>query len=644
MKALTFSGKALLVAMAFAGVQDAAAQTLNAEVGQVTYQIDAASAGRVTFTDGTILTLADKAYAISDVNRLYTSTDAACGIDTVYVTYSDSEATVVAHAAMAPYLSITASDGDVTIDQSDDLATEITYVLTGTSSDGSFTMDGSLKATVVLNDLTLTKSTQAPINIENGKRINIVIEGTNTLKDSSSSSGKGVLMVNGHSEITGSGTLNLYGYAKHAYWADEYVQIKKSFTGSVNVLKSVKDGFNINQYFEMNGGTVSVESGIGDDGIAVAADDAETGYVLIQGGTLNISTSAASAKGLKADGDITINEDKGTTVITIKNTGAAAYDSDDAEVKGTACISSDANVTIDAGTITLTATGKGGKGLKCDSTFTMNDGTLTATTSGTEYTYSNDSSSPKPIKVGSKTGSGNSYTYVGHVQINGGTITVEASGQSDSSEGIESKNTLNIAGGTVTVIAYDDAINSARDMVVSGGTVVAISENNDGLDSNADLYISGGTVMAFGGEEPECSIDAAEGYNLYFNGGLILGVGASSISPSSSSAQAWVSTTSSVSGGQTISVTSGTTTIATFTVPSEYTGTTSTGNTSGPGSMGGGFGNMGGGSMGGSSSGSQVIVSAPDLTSGSSYTLTIGSTSTTVTATKSSSGGSMRGW
>ncbi len=646
MKTLTISSKALLVAMALAGVQSATAQTLNAEVGQVTYQVDADSTGQVKFTDATTLTLTGKSYVITDVSRLYTTTTAACGKDTVYVTYSTSGAAVIANAAMAPYLTITASEGDVTIDQSDDLATEITYILAGTSTDGSFTMDGEYKATVVLSDLTLTKSSQAPVNIENGKRINIVIEGSNTLTDSSSSSGKGALMVNGHSEITGSGTLSLYGYAKHGYWADEYVQIKKSFTGTIQVLKAASDGFNINQYFEMNGGTVDITSNIGDDGIAVAADDDETGYALIQGGTLNITTTAASAKGLKADGNININEDKGTTVITITNSGAAAYDSDDKEVKGTACISSDANITIDAGTITLTATGNGGKGLKCDSTFTMNDGTLTATTSGTKYTYSSDSSSPKPIKVGEKTQSGNSYTYVGHVQINGGTITATASGQSEGSEGIESKNTLTIAGGDITVTAYDDAINSARDMNITGGTVTVISQNNDGLDSNADLYISGGTVMALSSTDPECAIDAAEGYNVYFNGGTILGVGNTSFTPSSSSSQAWVTSSGSVSADQTITLASGSTTLASFTIPSNFTGGSSTGSTGGFGgnSGPGGFGGNSGPGGSSSSSSLQLILSAPGLTANSSYTLTIGSSSSSVTATTGSSGGGFGNW
>lgn len=606
----------LIATFAWAGLS---AQTLNVVTGNITYQIPAAQAGYMVYSDGTTLTILNKTFSLTDIDRMYVD-DSEVTDNTVSVTYSDTEATALVAGNCMQYLDVDISGADVTINQDSSLSDELTYTLTGSSSDGSFYMDGDLKATIVLSDLSLTSTTTAPVNIQNGKRINIDIEGTNTLKDSSTSDGKGALMVNGHSEIYGSGTLNLYGYVKHAYWADEYVQLKKSLTGTINILKAASDGINVNQYFEQNGGTLVI-SGVGDDGIQVSADGDETGYVNIAGGSLTITATAASSKGLKADGDISINDDKSTPTVTITNSGAAAWDSDDSEVKGSACISSDANITIDAGEITLKATGKGGKGLKCDSVFTMNDGTLTISTSGTTYTYGNDSSSPKGIRVGIKA-SENNNVAVGNIEINGGTINVSCTGSQDGSEGIESKNTLYINGGTVTVSAYDDAINSAKNMYITGGTITATSSQNDALDSNANLYISGGTVMALGAASPETSIDAAEGYNVYFNGGTILGIGGSSVTPSSSSSQRYVSKTSSVSGGSTISVKSGSTTLCSFTIPSSYSTSSSSGG------MGGGFGGMGG--MGGD--GYQVIVSCNGLTKGSSYTLTIGSNSSTVSA------------
>lgn len=74
-----------------------------------------------------------------------------------------------------------------------------------------------------------------------------------------------------------------------------------------------------------------------------------------------------------------------------------------------------------------------------------------------------------------KTESGKSYSYSGGIVISGGTITVSTSG--NNGEGIESKNTLDITGGQDTVNSFDDAINSAQDLTISGGFVYGYAQN-----------------------------------------------------------------------------------------------------------------------------------------------------------------------
>ena len=578
-------------------------------------------------------------------DQTFTATEDASLSQAVNVVYSSEGAAVTYASDVASYLTITGTGAHVTIVQSSSLASEITYTLSGTSSSGSFYMDGELKATLALNNLDLTCADSAAVNIENGKRINFELTGTSTLKDSSSSSGKGALMVNGHSEFTGSGTLYLYGYAKHAYWADEYIQFKKSFTGGLYVLSAAKDGINVNQHLELNGGTVNI-SGTQDDGIQVGADDEEeTGYVLIQGGTLEITTTAAANKSLKADGDITINADKSTPVINITNTATGTWDSDDAEVKGAACMSSDGNITIEAGTITLKATGNGGKGMKCDGILTVNGGDINVSTSGKAYvniggskeydgTYSgnfdqlDDAYSTKAKAIRAGTEADGSTEASGGVIINGGNLTITTTGQQDGSEGLESKNTLYINDGTLTIHTYDDAINSAGNLYIKGGTISAISVNNDAIDSNQNLYIEGGTILALGAGGAESGLDAAEGYSIFLNGGTLLASGGRADSPSSSSSQAWISTNGTLSAGSTVSLKNGSTTLAQFSIPSGYSSSSSS--------------SMGGPGGGGSSAGA-LLLTAPGLSSGSSYTLTLGNSSTSVTATKSGSSSSTGG-
>lgn len=176
-------------------------------------------------------------------------------------------------------------------------------------------------------------------------------------------------------------------------------------------------------------------------------------------------------------------------------------------------------------------------------------------------------------------------------------------------------------GGTLNIRAYDDAINSSGHMYIKGGDITVVATANDGLDSNGNMYISGGTIRAFGASQPECGIDAneEEGYSVIFTGGVLLAVGGGNSTPSKSeSTQPYVTGSASLSSGQEVTLKNGSEVLATFTVPEGYNGS----------SQGGGGWPGPGGGMGGSS----VLVSCPGLTSGSSYTLTAGSSSSTVSA------------
>ena len=531
----------------------AAAQTLNVKVGSVTYLFPASQTGDMTYSNGTTLTIMGKEFTLSDISSMSvdntTVTDGAIG-----VTYSGTSAAVTVAGNIAKYVTPTVSGAHVSIAQSSDLAEEITYTLSGTSTDGEFYTSGSYKSTIELNGLTLTNTTPvysgAAIHVQNSKRIKVkVVSGTtNTLTDAASGSQKGCLYIKGHAEFVQKGTLNIVGKVKHGIKTGEYMSLKNA---TINITSAVGDGINCEQYFLMESGSLTI-SGTSDDGIQCDIEDTDTGStgettdhededsgnIYISGGTINITCTATAAKGIKGEGDMKIS---GGT-ITIKTTGAGEWDSDDAETKAACGLSCDGNMTISGGTINLTSTGSGGKGMKCDGVLTVSDGTITVVTSGglyynngttenTNYTGNTDNisssyySAPKGIKAGLKTASGSSYTYSGGLVISGGTISVTTSGTNG--EGIESKNYLNITGGQVTVNAYDDAINSAQDLTISGGYVFAKSSNNDGIDANGNCYIKGGVVYAIGAASPELAIDAntEEQKKLYITGGTVIAVG-----------------------------------------------------------------------------------------------------------------------
>lgn len=622
------------------------AQTLNVVVGSVTYQFPAEQAGEMTYADGTTLTILNKAFTLGDITKMYID-DATVTDNQVGVVYSGTSAAVTVAGNVAQYITASVSGAHVNIEQSTDLAQEITYKLSGTSTDGEFYMSGSYKATLELNGLTLTNSTPvssgAAIHIQNGKRINIkVVEGTtNTLTDAASGSQKGCLYVKGHAEFKQKGTLNVYGNVKHAIKAGEYITVKNA---TINVKSAAGDGINCAQFFAMESGKVSI-SGTSDDGIqcdlegtestgeTTDHEDEDSGNIYIAGGTLTIDVTATAAKGIKCEGDMQISGGS----ITVTTSGSGEWDSTDQETKAAACMSADGSISISGGELNLTSTGSGGKGIKCDDTLIISDGTVTVKTTGglyynngttenTNYTGDTDRisssyySSPKGIKAGTKTENGNNTTYSGDLQITGGTVNVTTTG--NNGEGIESKNTLTISGGTVTVNSQDDGINSARAMYLKGGTITVVAKNNDAIDANANMYISGGTIIACGAQGAECGLDAAEGYHLYITGGNVLAIAANNNSVTSTSgSQCVVSASGSVSANNTVSVKSGSTTLVSFTVPSGYTSSSS-----------GGFG------PGGGNSRKSVLISCAGMTSGSTYTVTLGSTSTTAKASTSYSG------
>ena len=632
----------IIAGSAFLGTE---AQTLNVVTGNITYAFPAAQTGNMTYQGGETLTVMGKTFSVADITRMYVD-NSTVSDNTVSVNYSSTTATVTVAGNVAQYVTPTVTGAHVSIVQStevsDDVCGEITYTLAGSSTDGEFSMEGSYKASLELNGLTLTNPSGAPLNIQNGKRIELSVKkGTeNTLTDAASGDWKGCIVCKGHLELKGKGTLNVYGNTAHAIYAKEYVEMKNC---TVNVLSAVKDGINCNQYFLMESGSLTV-SGVADDGVQVSYKDdtdreaEDTGSLTIAGGTVNIAVTGTATKGLKAEGDLTVTD--GT--ITISTSGGGTWDTDDQKTKAASCISADGNIQIDGGTLTLTSSGSGGKGINGDGTLTINGGSVTVSTTGGMYAYVNGTeynnytgntdnldsdykSSPKGMKID------------GNVEINGGTINVTTTG--NGAEGIESKAVLTINDGTIVINAYDDAINSSSHMYIKGGDITVVASNNDGLDSNGNMYISGGTIKAFGTTSPECGIDANEedGYSVIFTGGTLLAVGGGNSVPSTSeSTQPYVTTTMSVSANSEIAIKSGSTTLATFTVPSNY----SSGNSGGGH---GGFGGMnapGGGGGGWGGSGSSILISCPSLTSGSSYTITSGSNSATATAVvKGSNGG-----
>lgn len=529
----------LLTALMLTIAAEAQTLSITTASGTTSYHAaDLTSSTPVTFSNGAAMTVGSDTYAISDINH------AVAGDikdNEVHIIYNGTSAAVLMAVNVTSHVTATISGAHVNIAQSNTDAVdgdEITYVLSGTTTDGSFTLGGSYKCTVSLAGITMTNPSGAAVNITNSKRIQLSAKKntTNTLTDGSGSQ-KACIYSKGQLQLQGNGILNVAAHCKHAIKSASYIQIKNL---TLNITAAAGDGLNCEEYLQMKSGSVTI-SGVSDDGIqcdlggttatgeTTDHEDEDSGNIYLEGGTLNITTAAAAAKGIKCEGDLTISD--GT--VTIAVSGSAAWDSEDAEVKGSTCLSADGNMTISGGAVTLTNTGAGGKGIKADGTLTIsNNANLTVTASG-QIAYCNSASdtsirtttsssaverlddtlkaSPKAIKADNG------------ITVSGGSVYAKSTYH----EGIESKSTLTISGGYIYAEAGDDAMNASGDFTITGGYVYGNSTGNDGLDANGNFYIQGGNVVAVSNRSPEVGIDANTegGKKLYITGGNVVAIG-----------------------------------------------------------------------------------------------------------------------
>ena len=482
-------------------------------------------------------------------------------------------------------VTITVDGNDVVADHGSQEG--ICYVVTGTTNDGSLTINGKADFEIELNNADITNTRSTALDIESKYKAFLVLAGSNRLTDGTTAddSHKGALFAKGKLHISGDGSLDVYGTYNNGIHGKSNIVIDKGVNLYVN--STANHGIK-------------------------AGDD-----MYINGGIINVEVSAPGAKGINGDIDININGGR-TTVVSTAN---GQWDDEDLETKASAGIACDSVFTMNDGEIYMKSTGSGGKGLKADWEAYINGGKVRIITTGglyfsdgtTEshnYTGNTDnlddaySSSPKGIKIGTK----NEH---GVLTITDGDIMVRTTG--NNAEGMESKGTLDITGGTVLISAHDDAINSSGDLTISGGTVVAVGTNNDGIDANGNMYLKGGTIIAFGASGAEAGIDIDEQHKIYITGGNIFGIGGRFDGNLGSTTQGIVSTTGSVAANGTVTISSGSTVLATLTMP-PY-----------------------------SYSNGNIIVSVPGMTSGESYTLSLGSSSTNVTASNTISSNGMGG-
>lgn len=397
---------------------------------------------------------------------------------TTTVTFSDSEGATVDNPLSGDTYSVSGNYVVVALASSGTI-----LKLSGSAGSGAILITSEKKFSLNLSDLTLSNPNGAAINIQNGHCF-VVVDGTNTLSDASSSAytddysstAKSVMHSEDKLRFSGSGTLTVTaknGAEKHALSSDDWIVVNGPVI-TASALSGAGHGIKVNDGLYVCSGTVTATAaGGGKKGVNSEA------FVYVAGGTLAGSAS-----------------------------GSYVYDSDDKDYKAAAGISADGYITVTDGTLTGTCSGAGGKGINSNFIVNVKGGNVTATATGSDTNNTVDKA-PKGLKCD------------GDLVVEGGSIIAKSSNH----EGLETKSTMTVTGGVVWSYSKDDAINSASTMTISGGYVGGYSTGNDAIDSNGNLYINGGNVFAYSqasGAEVAIDANTEGGYKLYVQGGTIV--------------------------------------------------------------------------------------------------------------------------
>ncbi len=223
---------------------------------------------------------------------------------TSQVQYASSPSTIVYSSMECTASSLSEStSGATTITMSDtnssvEIDTSGTYIITGTCSEGNVVVKKNTKGvTLILKDLTLGCSTTAPVSLNKGSQVKVVISGTVNLTDNEDLStedtnddfGGAAIKVKAGADVylTGSGTLNI------------------DASGCKNGLKSNDDS---GTAFVIDGPTINIDA---------ANDGINAGYDLtILSGKITVT---AADDGIHADRILTIGSSSKKPTITVSS-------------------------------------------------------------------------------------------------------------------------------------------------------------------------------------------------------------------------------------------------------------------------------------------------------------------------------------
>ena len=454
----TATSVTLIAALGLTGCSTASGTTLTSGPSTVHSAVSGATAGTSTSNTAAEQTL--------DAQTHYTNED---------LTWDSADEKTIDLANPTATDGVSVENGTITITSGG------TYRLTGEYS-GQVKIEAAKTDTVrlVLDNAKITNSTGAAINVVSAAEAIIYTAAgtTNTVADEANYTATGdddpdaAIYSTANLTLTGEGSLSVKGSYEEGIHTTGGLVIA---SGTLEV-NAANTGIKGKDYVDITGGIVNVTAA--QDGIkSTNTDDESLGFTRLSAGSVTVS---AGDDGLKAPRTLEISG--GTLNIEKSNEGIEAQ-----------------YINILDGEVTVNSTDDGINASLKDSSSDTSSDTTSGTAAAGQQTQQNQNGQVQQAPAGGGAAPGGSQGSTGQNQNMPQPPTDGAmpGGGGGTFEVVDAA--INISGGTVTVNAEGDGIDSNGTATFSGGTVTVngpAAGGNNALDSNGDLLLNGGTVTA----------------------------------------------------------------------------------------------------------------------------------------------------
>ena len=457
--------------------------------------------------------------------------------------YSESNSAVITlsgNSASTNASSVQISGSTVTITK------EGYYIVRGTLSDGCIVVNASDKAKIqlIFEGVSITSSGTAPLYVRSADKVFLTLakDTQNTLTNGGAfptddaNNVDGAVFSKTDMTINGEGSLTVTSPVGHGIVCKDNLSV----TGGKITVHSASHGLDANDSVRIKGGQITIDSG--KDGIHVEdADNADTGFVYISGGNINVE---AEGDGISAALHMQIS---GGTIDVVAGGGyenGRQHSSGGwGDFMGGGMGPGGQPPRPRAVTTTETEDVTSMKGLKAGAGLLIDAGTISLN-SADDAIHSNAIAVINGGKLEIASGDDGIHADT-DLTIAGGTINI-----SQSYEGLEAQN-IAISGGEISLVSSDDGLNAAggvdgsgeggRDQMTGGrpgmgsssngsvtisGGKMYVQASGDGIDANGTLKITGGYTVVCG---PTVGDTAILDFDVsgVITGGVFIGTGSS---------------------------------------------------------------------------------------------------------------------